>query len=282
MNKQIPMWNLTQIIKPVIACIYAFNDEKNIENTIEVSRQLVDDLIVCDDGSTDNTNTLAKNMGVKVIHHETYLGYGVSLKDLFTASMESNPDYIVTYDSNDPNIRNTPKLLERLNKNDADIVVLSTATTIPAPGITEPSSPTTASSFRAYNLRAVTALNKIFANTLTKENLSQTSQLIGLKVIYIPLESPPAKTTNIHPEKDEQTPNLILTLMNNSMLVFGLPGVVALLAALGFGLWAIRAFQVSGIFSTNLLLIATSSAEIGLILVATSLLLYEKAHRKQK
>ena len=53
-----------------LICIPAFNEEKNIEKIIKDCKKFVDDVIVCDDGSTDNTAALSKKQGAIVLQHK--------------------------------------------------------------------------------------------------------------------------------------------------------------------------------------------------------------------
>ena len=62
-----------------IACIPAYNEEVKIKNVIKKALPYVDKVIVCDDGSSDNTATLAKKAGAIVLSHKTNLGYGAAI-----------------------------------------------------------------------------------------------------------------------------------------------------------------------------------------------------------
>jgi len=54
----------------VIACIPAYNEERNIASVIVQLKNYVNEIIVCDDGSTDLTYEIATNLGATVIKHE--------------------------------------------------------------------------------------------------------------------------------------------------------------------------------------------------------------------
>ena len=54
-----------------LACIPAYNEENNIETLVKSTKNYVDIVVVCDDGSTDNTANIAKNAGAVVISHKT-------------------------------------------------------------------------------------------------------------------------------------------------------------------------------------------------------------------
>ena len=66
--------------------IPAFNEEKAIKNTIDRLKSLskkenwISEVIVINDGSTDNTSSISKSLGVVVIDHPTNGGYGLSLQ----------------------------------------------------------------------------------------------------------------------------------------------------------------------------------------------------------
>ena len=66
----------------VTIIIPAYNEEEGINNVITQLKELSEnyEIIVVDDGSTDNTYKLANETGVKVIRHPYNKGYGAALK----------------------------------------------------------------------------------------------------------------------------------------------------------------------------------------------------------
>ena len=83
----------------IAAGIPAFNEEKNVGSMIVELLRLVDIVIVCDDGSNDNTGMIAKKMGAIVVNHERNLGYGAGIKSLFLKARELGVDVLVTLDA---------------------------------------------------------------------------------------------------------------------------------------------------------------------------------------
>ena len=49
--------------------IPAYNEEKNISLVITQLKKITDSIIVCDDGSSDLTGEIARNLGAVVIRH---------------------------------------------------------------------------------------------------------------------------------------------------------------------------------------------------------------------
>ncbi len=84
----------------------------------------VDKVIVCDDGSTDNTAALAKKAGAIVISHKTNLGYGASISTLFDYCRKNNAEIMVTLDGDGQH--NPDQILDLINvisKHNVDVVI---------------------------------------------------------------------------------------------------------------------------------------------------------------
>jgi glycosyltransferase involved in cell wall biosynthesis len=110
--------------KFIAICIPAFNEESNIEEVISKSKGLGTEVIVCDDGSKDNTYEFACKTGVTVIRHAQNRGYGRTLNTLFEYALNKNADVIVTIDSDGQHSpEQISRLLEPIISNSADIVI---------------------------------------------------------------------------------------------------------------------------------------------------------------
>ena len=80
------------LIMLTIACIPTFNEEANIQQVIKKTKLFVDLVVICDDGSTDNTANLAEESNAYVIRHKTNLGKGAALKSLFKYAKDCDAD----------------------------------------------------------------------------------------------------------------------------------------------------------------------------------------------
>lgn len=99
--------------KKIVVVMPAYNAEKTLEQTFkEIPFHIVDEVILVDDHSRDNTSEVAKQVGVhKVIRHDNNKGYGGNQKTCYKAALESNADVVVMLH---PDYQYTPLLLEAM------------------------------------------------------------------------------------------------------------------------------------------------------------------------
>jgi nucleoside-diphosphate-sugar epimerase len=80
----------------VIGVILAHNCEKMLVRAYErIPKHLLQDVIVMDDGSTDDTSGTARRLGLKVFRHEPNRGYGGNLKAGLAKAIELGADFVV-------------------------------------------------------------------------------------------------------------------------------------------------------------------------------------------
>lgn len=96
--------------KKVIVVLPAYNAALTLEKTYkEIPLDLVDDVILCDDASKDNTLEVAQEIGIRhVISHEKNKGYGGNQKSLYNKALELGGDIIIMLH---PDYQYTPKLI---------------------------------------------------------------------------------------------------------------------------------------------------------------------------
>lgn len=88
--------NNLQVKPKIIVVMPAYNAEKTLERTVrDFPQNLIYKTILVDDGSTDNTASLAKKLHLTVFQHPNNLGYGGNQKTCYWEALKDNPDVIV-------------------------------------------------------------------------------------------------------------------------------------------------------------------------------------------
>jgi glycosyltransferase involved in cell wall biosynthesis len=99
--------------KKLVIVLPAYKAALTLERTYnEIPFDIVDDVVLVDDNSPDNTVEVAKQIGIKhVIKHEANKGYGGNQKSCYRKAMELNADIVVMLH---PDYQYTPKLIHTL------------------------------------------------------------------------------------------------------------------------------------------------------------------------
>ncbi|MBW2568311.1 MAG: glycosyltransferase family 2 protein [Deltaproteobacteria bacterium] len=83
----------------ICVVIPAYNSPQTIGNVVKGSLQYISDVIVADDGSTDNTADIAAEAGAQVILIDKNLGKGNALKVLFQKAIDEGYDAVISVDA---------------------------------------------------------------------------------------------------------------------------------------------------------------------------------------
>ncbi|MGC8642169.1 MAG: glycosyltransferase family 2 protein [Isosphaeraceae bacterium] len=82
--------------KKIVVVLPAYRAEKTLVRTVEgVSREIVDEIVLVDDCSTDTTAELASRLGLKTYVHQSNLGYGANQKTCYTEALKLGADVVV-------------------------------------------------------------------------------------------------------------------------------------------------------------------------------------------
>lgn len=95
--------------KKIVAVLPAYNAEKTLERTVQEIPATVDHCILVDDHSTDETASLARNLGLSVHIHPQNRGYGGNQKTCYAAALEAGADVVVMLH---PDYQYSPLLVE--------------------------------------------------------------------------------------------------------------------------------------------------------------------------
>lgn len=106
--------------KKISVVIPCYNEELGIGKVLELMPGFIDEVIVVDDASTDNTAKEAARAGVRIINHHTNLGYGASMK---TGFKHATGDIIITCDGDRTYpVEHCQRILEHMLEGNLDFI----------------------------------------------------------------------------------------------------------------------------------------------------------------
>lgn len=101
----------------VLAGIAAYNEARYVGSIVLQARQYVDEVIVIDDGSTDNTARVAELAGATVIRHAENRGKGTAIQSILAEAKKRNPDVLVLLDADSQhNPNEIPALIKPISE----------------------------------------------------------------------------------------------------------------------------------------------------------------------
>lgn len=238
----------------VIVAIPCFNEERFIGSVVAKSSRYAAQVVVIDDGSSDDSALVAEAAGAVVYRHPRNQGYGAAISSALEQGRALGADVLVILDGDgqhDP--RDIPHLIQPILEGRADIVigsrflekanriplyrrigqrVLNTATNVGSGQKLTDSQ----SGCRAYSAAALEKLR------LSERGMAVSSQMqfaikeVGLRVAEVPIHV-------LYGEKAKRSPVghginvlarvLVLFTLRHPMVVFGVPALICW----GVGLW---------------------------------------------
>lgn len=99
--------------KRIVVVLPAYNAERTLEQTYrEIPFDIVDDVILVDDASKDNTSALGRSLGIQhIIRHDHNKGYGGNQKSCYNKALEIGADIVIMLH---PDYQYTPKLIRAM------------------------------------------------------------------------------------------------------------------------------------------------------------------------
>lgn len=108
----------------ILVCIPSYNAESTIEEAIKSCKKFATDILVINDGSSDNTEEIARNAGADIITHKQNRGYGGAIKTGLEEGLKRNAKVTITFDADlQHDANDIPKVIQPILSDEADIVI---------------------------------------------------------------------------------------------------------------------------------------------------------------
>ena len=276
--------------------IPAYNEEKNIAKIIVQLKKVADQIIVCDDGSTDLTSRIAESLGAIVIKHPKNLGYGSAIRSIFLKSREINSEVLVTIDADGQHkIEDIEKVAKPVVDGRADVSIgsrfldkhdnapkyrklgINIITKVTNSSLSEKITDSQ-SGFRAYNNKVLQALTPSDSGMGISTEILIKSSNLGFKIAEVPTEIQYEGDTSSQNPISHGTGVLLSTLkyisIERPLRFYGIPSFILFTIGLIFTFFATQYYAEVGRLNTNLTLIAGGTLVISVMLMVTAILLY--------
>ena len=276
--------------------IPAYNEEKNIASIIVKLKKISSRIIICNDGSTDSTGLIAKELGAIVINHQKNQGYGAAIKSIFLKSKEIGAKVLVTLDADGQHdVNEIDKLLKPITDDKCDIVIgsrfLSETENVPSYrklGINVITKLTNASikknltdsqsGFRAYNKKVIEQI------PLSESGMGVSTEILikasskEFRIAEVPITISYGGDTSTHNPVTHGTSVIFSTIKYTSiehpLKFYGIPSVILLIIGAVLTYFAIEYYVDIGRLNTNLTVVSAGIVLVGIVLLITAILLY--------
>lgn len=283
-----------------IVCIPAYNEELSIQDMIKKSLPHVDKVVVCDDGSTDNTAKLAKEAGATVLSHNKNQGYGAAIATLFDYARKQNAQIMITLDGDgqhDPS--QIPLLINAITTHNVDVVIGSRflddatkASSYRKTGIkiitsaanygTNLKVTDSQSGFRAYSKDAIDAIHP------TEQGMAVSTEILlkisnkGLSIAEVPITISYEGDTSEQNSVSHGVSVLVNTLkyvsIKHPLQFYGIPGLGLVIAGIVLGGLFLDAYLNQQTVFYGSLLGSVVMFLLGAILSVTAIILFTMAN----
>ena len=280
----------------VIIGIPAFNEEKNIGSIVAKLKKKYDQIIVCDDGSSDMTETIASSLGAHVVRHDKNLGYGSAIKTIFNEAGKLEADVLVTFDADGQHqISEIDSVLQPIYENKADIVIgsrfLGETKDLPRyrkigiktiTGLTNVMTGSkitdSQSGFRAYSKKILKEISPTESGMGISTEILIKAAKKEMHIVEVPITINYEGNTHSQEPISHGTSVIMSTIkhvaIERPLLYYGVSGICFLIVGLIFGAWTLQIYSDEKRVITNIALVGIGGVILGTILLISGTILY--------
>ena len=284
----------------ILVCIPTYNAESTIGKAVILCKEFADSVVVINDGSSDNSELVAREAGADVVTHRKNRGYGGAIKTALEEGLKRNAKVTVTFDADlQHDAKDIPKIIKSILSNDADIVIgsrfleknndikayrkfgikfiTSLVRTFSGNKIKDAES-----GFRAYSLESIKQLIPM----LETEGMGMSAEIL-LKAAVSKLQIVEVPIKVIYPENiqtSSQNPlrhglTVLLTIFKlvietKPLIAFGIPSIIFFIASIISSVLVIDFYNNVGRLPLGMTVFTVLLVSIGFFLLLAAMILY--------
>jgi len=284
----------------ILAGIAAYNEARYVGSIVLQTRQYVDEVIVVDDGSTDNTAMVAELAGATVIRQTENRGKGAAIQSILAEAKKRNPDILVLLDADaqhDPN--EIPVLIKPVSEGFDLVIGSREAQKDRTPRYrrigqkvifrssrlaSKTNIADSESGFRALSPKAIKGLNlKARGFAIESEMITRAADK-NLKITEVPISNIYTKDgSTLNPIRhgiDVLSQIIVMISQRRPLFFFGLAGGILLVIGLIIGIRVINIAARTGNVAVGSTILTTLLIIAGILTIFTGIILNALGRRK--
>ena len=277
----------------IIVAMPAYNEARYIGSVILKARQYADEVIVIDDGSSDDTVKVAGLAGATVVQHKENQGYGAAIQSILAQARARNPDILVLLDADS---QHDPEEISALTKAISDGYDLAIGSRklrrddIPAYRqagqkvisyftriLSGSKLADTESGFRAFSRKAIAVLEPKEKGMAVSAETVSLATAKGLKIAEVPISAIYTKDgSTLNPVKHGLgVLNRVMVMISERrpLLFFGVGGGISIVLGIFAGVVVLQKLSASHVLNTGTALLSMLFITVGILSIFTGLIL---------
>ena len=284
----------------VLVCIPAYNAESTISEAVKRCQKFADLVLVINDGSSDNTEKVARKAGADIITHRKNRGYGGAIKPALEEGLKRNARVTITFDADlQHDAKDIPKIIEPILSNESDIVI----------GSRFLEKNTGVKTYRKFGIRFITSLVRLFSGNnirdaesgfrgysidslkqlipmLETEGMGMSAEILlkasvsKLKIVEVPRKEmypENVQTSSQNPLKHGLS--VILTIIKlvietKPLVAFGIPSIFFFISSIIGSVYVVNFYNEIGRLPLGMTVFTVLLISIGFFLLLAAMILY--------